>query len=217
MNSLLQALFSPRLAGALLLYGVLVVLLELASHRLLRAVEDVPVTHWLMEHLGRPWLRALAMIIFVAAAYPTLFGLSEAPSLNMLLGSEDGRLSLLLNTAFFASLLLPLLPGLDRAPGLVLPLQAMASAALLFHWLGRATGLHDLHFWPGWGNALAIVILAALSQPVAHAASHWLGAHLNRLHDREGFEHLCYDGLLLVFQVPAILIFTLGLGAQLSQ
>lgn len=212
---ILATLLSPRLWLALLLYGLLIMALELLHHRLQKAVHDVPLSAWLLEHLGLPWGRALLLIIFVITAYPALFGLASAPPLGELLAAGNGRLSTLINTAVVISLLLPLAPLVGVITGLVLPLQGIAIATLLFHWLAQATAA-DISYWPGWGTLLAVVASAALAQPLAQGAAHWLGQHLNRLSDREGFEHLTYEGLILLFQVPAILIYTLTLGRRLA-
>lgn len=213
--SLLDILFSQRLLGALLLYGLLVTALEYFTARLHHAVRDVGITAWMVEHVLLPWCRVLALLIFLVLAHPVLFGLYGAPPLPDLLWAHDGRVSTLSNTAFVLSLLLPLAPLLGNLKGLVLPLQAIAMSTLLFHWLTLALGVDGVNYWPGGWTVLTILFLAPLMQWLAQRVSHWLGGHLNRAHNREGFEGLVYEGLLLFFQVPAVLIYTLALGRQL--
>lgn len=216
MSEVLAALFSPALLFALLLYTLLVIALEFLTARLQHAVHEVTVTAWLLEHVGLPWTRVIALLVFIFLAYPALFGLREAPSLADLLLSRDGRVSTLINTAFVLSLLLPLLPMAGNWKGIVLPLQAIAVSSLLFHWLTLNLGQADVHYWPGWGIALIIIVLAPTTQWLAQHGSHWLGAHIDRLSEREGFDTLLYEGLLMLLQVPAILLYTLTLGRQLN-
>jgi len=214
-HSLLAVLFSPHLIGALILYGLLVMALEYFTARLHHAVREVGLTAWVVEHVLLPWSRVLALLLFLLLAYPLLFGLHSAPPMPDLLLARDGRVSLLVNTAFVLSLLLPLTPLLGNLKGLVLPVQAIAMAALLFHWLTQALGFVHVSYWPGGLAAVTILALAPLTQSLAHHAGHWLGSHINRAQNMEGFEGLAYEGLLLFFQVPAVLIYTLALGRQL--
>jgi len=215
MSELLATLFSPALLFALLLYSLLVIALEWLTARLQHAVHEVTLTAWLLEHVGLPWARVIALLVFVFLAYPALFGLREAPPLGSLLSAHDGRVSTLINTAFVLSLLLPLLPVAGNWKSIVLPLQAIAVSSLLFHWLTLSLGRADVHYWPGWGIALAIIVLAPSTQWLAQHGSHYFGAYIDRLSEREGFDALLYEGLLLLMQVPAILLYTLSLGQQL--
>lgn len=219
MNSspLLATLFSPQMFGALLLYGLLVMALEYFTARLHHAVRDVGLTAWVVEHVLLPWSRVLALLLFLLLAYPLLFGLHDAPPMPDLLLARDGRVSLLVNTAFVLSLLLPLAPLLGNLKGLVLPVQAIAMSAVLFHWLTLALGIEHVSYWPGGLAAVTILVLAPLTQTLARHTGHWLGSHINRAQNMEGFDGLAYEGLLLFFQVPAVLIYTLALGAQLQR
>ncbi|MEW6648539.1 MAG: hypothetical protein AB1450_15190 [Pseudomonadota bacterium] len=214
-NDLLTILFSPPLLGALLIYGLVVMVLEYFTARLHHAVQDVGFTAWMVEHVLLPWCRVLALLLFLLLAYPRVFGLDAAPPMPDLLWAHDGRVSTLINTAFVLSLLLPLAPLLGNLKGLVLPVQAIAMSTLLFHWLTVALNVKTVSYWPGATVVVTILLLAPLTQSLAHHVSHWIGGHINRLHNREGFESLLYEGLLLFFQVPAVLIYTLALGRQL--
>jgi len=214
-DHLLAVLFSPGMLGALAIYGLLVMVLEYFTARLHHAVRDVGFTAWIVQHVLLPWSRVLALLVFLALAYPALFGLATAPPISDLLAARDGRMSTLINTAFVLSLLLPLTPLLGNIKGLVLPVQAIAMATLLFHWLTMALDVNTVSYWPGWLAAMAILVLTPVTQSLAQHSAHWFGNHLNRINNREGFENLMYDGLLLFFQIPAVLIYTLALGQQL--
>ncbi len=211
-SSLVATLLDARMLFALSLYGVLIVLVEIGTGRLDRHVQQSPVTEWIVEHIGLPWARAVALLVFIAVAYPALFGLAGAPPLGTVLGAGDGRANVLLNIAFIVSLLLPLLPLLGQLRGVVLPLQAIAMSTLLFHWLTMELHTAEPHYWPGWETVATLLLLAPLTQWLAYQTNRLAGAWFEL---REGYGNLLYDGLLLLFQVPVILVYTLGLGEQL--
>ena len=213
--ALLDILLSGKMLGAFTVYSLAIVVVELLSARL-HAVANNPVSEWMLEHIALPFGRAVALTLFVLTAYPLLFGLEHAPSLGALLNARDGRLSALLNLAFILTLLLPLLPRLGLRQGLVLPLQGIGLSTLLFHWLVIAAAPIEVHYWPGWGNALWIVALAFATPPLAGWLAGELGGWLNRRLERSGAERLVYEGVLLLMQAPSILIYTSGLGRQLS-
>jgi len=170
----LEALTSPALLLALAAYTVVSLLVEWLGRRLLVAVGEVESTHWLFERLLIPSARALALVVFILLAYPTLFGLTEAPSLGSLLNAERSRITHLVNLTFALSLLLPVLPVVGRLPALVLPIQGMAAASLLFHWWAASLP-------PRW---LAATIATALRQH----------------YEMAGMEALVYRNIILILQ-----------------
>ncbi|MGH8531058.1 MAG: hypothetical protein ACRETN_14640, partial [Nevskiales bacterium] len=122
-----------QIVAAIFVYLLGVALALWIELRLLPLTERVAITHWLLEHALLPLLRVAVLMIFLFAAYPALFGLQRAPSLTDLL-LHKGRIHSLLNLMFALGLLLPLVPGLRRFPGLVFPLHAIAGASLLAFW-----------------------------------------------------------------------------------
>lgn len=214
--SLATVLLSPQVLGAALLYAVLAILLEVLVLRLHRSVDEHIVVTWGVERVARPLARALAITLFVLAAYPALFGLSEAPSLGELLWSSQGRVNRLVNLAFLVSLLLPLVPVLGSRSALVLPVQGIAVATLMFHWVGAALPQRTVHYWPGWAAVCAVGGLALITPFLARTVARWLGERLDRYTVREGFGPVVYEGLVLLFQLPSILVYTLALGRQLA-
>lgn len=215
--TLLQALFSPPLLTAGVVHLLLLAALWPATVWLDRRTREVALTHWLLEHLGYPLLRALVIVVFVLLAYPALFGLEAAPARQALLAAEPGRWHTLLNWVFLASLLLPVVPVLGAIQALILPLQGMVAAALLFSWLAQALGAQAVSLWPG-ARELAVISLAAL---VSHGAARWvagrLGAELDRaLNLADDGEALVFESVVLMFQLPVLLLYGLGLGRQLT-
>jgi len=212
----LEALTSPALLLALAAYTVVSLLVEWLGRRLLVAVGEVESTHWLFERLLIPSARALALVVFILLAYPTLFGLTEAPSLGSLLNAERSRITHLVNLTFALSLLLPVLPVVGRLPALVLPIQGMAAASLLFHWWAASLPPRWIEFWPDW-HTLGILLAMAF---VSHALARWLAATiataLRQHYEMAGMEALVYRNIILILQAPVILFYGLSLGRQLN-
>jgi hypothetical protein len=213
--SLTAVLFSSHFLMALVVYALAIIAVELLVNKLHTVVSDVDVTAWMIEQVVLPLARAAALALFLFAAYPVLFGIETAPALGSILFFKEGRFSALVNLAFILSLLLPLLPLIGKQRAVILPLQGIAIAALLFHWTASALGISH-GYWPGGFNLLLIILLIGIAAPLAHRITHWFGRGANQWTERTGFEVLAFEGLLLFFQAPAILIYTLSLGAQLK-
>jgi len=211
----LEALASANLLLAVTAYLLVSLLVEWLGGRLLARVSDIASTHWLAEHLLIPAARALALVAFILFAYPTLFGLAEAPKLAELLAAGRGRITSLVNLSFALSLLLPLLPVIGRLPALVLPIQGMAAASLLFHWLVATQPSAWIEYWPNW-PALGILLAMAFA---GHALARWLSdifaTALQRHYEKAGLEALIYRSIILALQAPVILFYGLLLGRQL--
>ncbi|NIR59223.1 MAG: hypothetical protein GWO02_06730 [Gammaproteobacteria bacterium] len=197
-------------------YALLALGLLIGEGALLERLRHVPVSAWIAERVGLPLARAALVIAFVLLAYPAIFGLDgRAPPLGEVLAAEGGRLHVLLNGVFAAGVLLPLVPVLGAVEALVLPVQGAAAATLLFGWTAVAAGAPQTAPWAGWAAAAALVLIAA----VGHRASLWAGARLGPVIDRRfavtGGAGLVYEGLVLLCQLPAIVVYGRALGARL--
>lgn len=212
--SLIDAIAQPRMLFACLGFGLLNLLLAGFEQRFLSAMAEHSVTGWLAEHVYLPLARVFSILIFIALAYPALFGQREAPGIHALLTGGEHRVGHLVNLAFLTSLLLPLLPLAGRLPALVLPAQGLLAAALLFDWLAQALGV-DAQLWPGWVTAGFIVLWLILGQRLAVWIANW--PHDTGIPSTAGrdLERVYYETAILFFQLPAILLYTLGLGEQL--
>lgn len=210
--NLIDAFAQPRMLLACAAFAGSNLLLAKTELRFLAAMHEHDVTAWLAEHVYLPLGRIFTILVFIGLAYPALFGLREAPDILALLQGGEHRLSHLINLAFLLSLLLPLLPLLGRLPGLVMPIQGLLAAAMLFHWLAQARGI-DATLWPGWTTAAGIVVWLVLAQRLAARGADLLVDHWSA--DGADRERLWYDTLLLFFQLPAILLYTVGLGERL--
>lgn len=211
---LFESLFHPQLLFALAIFAIVSVLVEVAAYKLLTAVAAVGASHWLMEHAAIPAARTMALVCFILVAYPVLFGVESAVPIRELLAAEQLRLSNLVNVVFLLSLLLPLIPVFSRFPALVLPIQGIAAATMVFHWW--ADTQTDIHFWPGATTVLGMLLLAFLTHEIAQQLSHHLEKRIDALIEREGSGRLIYRTVVMVLQVPVILLYTLSLGQQVQ-
>ena len=213
--TLFESLFHPQLLFALALFAIISVLVEVIAYQLLIAVSEVAASSWLMERIIIPAARALALVTFILVAYPVLFGVESAPAISELLAGERLRLSNLVNVTFLLSLLLPLIPLFSRWPALVLPIQGIAAASMVFRWWAATQTQIDIHFWPGWSTVLSLLVLAFITHEIAKQLSHVLEIKVDALIERQGSGRLIYRTVVMMLQVPVILLYTLSLGQQL--
>lgn len=210
--NLIDALAQPRMLMACTVFAVLNLLLARAERHFLVAMSEHGMTAWLSERVYLPLGRVFAVLMLIALAYPALFGVHDAPDILQLLRGGEHRFSHLVNVGFLLSLLLPLVPVFGRLPGLVLPLQALFAAAMLFQWLAQARGI-EVALWPGWLTAILIAVWLTLAHRLAA-----FGAGLFTDHSRPDsaeWERTWYETALLFFQIPAVLLYTVRLGQQL--
>ena len=212
----IHTLFAGRILLAVLVHLVAILVFEVLVAHLHQQVGEDHISEWLSEHLALPLARALALVVFMLIAYPTLFGVHEAPPLAQILFAGEGRIMAMVNLAVVLSLLLPLVPVFGLRTPLVLPFQGIAISALMFQWMAGASGLQEYSLWPGFTAFGTILVIALLTPVLAHYLAHVIGERFDKMTGYSGFETLVYDGLVLFVQLPSILIYSLALGAQLS-
>jgi hypothetical protein len=210
--NLIDAFAQPRMLLACASFATLNLLLAKAEQQVLAALPAHSLPTWVAEHIYLPLARIFSLLLFIVLAHPALFGLREAPSIIELLNGGEQRVSHLINLGFLLSLLLPLLPLFGRLPSLVLPIQSLLAAAMLFHWLAAARGI-EVDPWPGGITATVIMVWLVLAQRLAAWLAEALIDH-SQLHSADR-ERIYFESALLFFQVPAILMYTVGLGEQL--
>lgn len=163
-----------------------------------------PVLLWLYAHIAAPLLRILLLLLFIVLAYPYLFGLPAAPPLTDVLAGGSARTMQLINWLFIISVLIPLLPVVGTWPGLVLPLQGLTAAGLVYSWLPGAA-MSD--YWPGMPVLLLLPALALLG----YTAALWLGNRLaGWIEPRFNISHsesIISNALLIALQLPIIVIY----------
>lgn len=190
---------------ALLAFGLAGVALALAEDRVHRHVHSRMALAW-FESFVLPLGRVFALMLFIGCAYPALYGLGTAPSFGALLRAEPGRFDHLLTVLFLAGLLLPAIPLLRHALGIVLPLQGMAGVALVANWCAAALQ-QPLALWPTLAVWTGLALAAIFAQLLA--------VLLTRAIDDPLLQEDARDLLLLWLQAPALLIYGQYLGHQL--
>lgn len=176
----------------------------LAEFLLIDRLHETRLNEWLAEHVYLPALRMPALIGFILAGYPALYGLEAGPPLAALLDFNwFGRA---LNILFMLPLLFSLLPVAGRFSALVLPAQGMALAALLFMPLSAALDLATASYSLDFSTLLALLLFGV--------GGHMLGTALAERLPRRRAALPVYDATVLAFQAPVILAYGHALGLQ---
>lgn len=190
------------LAAACIAFVIAAALLSLAEQRALASLAGLRGPLWIAEHVALPMGRAACVLLFIALAYPAIYGLATAPALSAVF-SIPGRLSAWANLLFLAALAIPLLPAAERLREIILPIQGLLGLAMLASWLGDTVGLPEIPLLPSWatlGFAGACIALNLLARS-------WLY--------RQDWNHgriWASELLLLLMQLPVLVVY----GAQLG-
>jgi hypothetical protein len=210
------AIFNGQVLFAIGVYAVLAALEPFLELFIERHCHDNAPALWCWEHVGIPLMRAACIVLFVHLAYPGLFGLREAPDLQVLLAAHEAGPSSVLGVAFLLALFAPVLPLLHRHPELVLPLQGMLATAFLFAWLTDYLHMNAISVWPGI-DVMALVIAGAwLMHRLARLAGRALGETADSLNDTRGYDTLAVHVVTMMAQLPVILIYSTGLANQIA-
>ncbi len=213
--SITEVIFNPQLVKALLVYGALSIALAAVKARLHGRFEH-SANQWSWDHFFVPLLRAAVLMGFILLAYPVIFGIQEAPPVSELLSGGKGRFGHLLGIVFILSLLLPILPLFSSLPALVLPIQGIATAALVYHWMTAAMGVTSVSYWPGIGT---VGLILALAWGTHKIATHTLGITeflARNLLDIADLDAIVQETIILILQTPVIIVYTLTLGNQIG-
>jgi len=219
-----DVLFHPTLIMATLLYTILTISFEILYQHFLHRIQPVAVSHWIAKHVGSPFIHVLLLVAFIYMSYPVLYGYGlenlpehqnisgEAilPTLTELLNFQSGQTMKMINTLFIISILLPLIPVINRFIALILPLQAIAGSAVLYSWLGNYTGI-DYSLNPGMQALALIVLFSFIAELIARALSKLMGQTLNNQYHTHDMEKVIHKSTLLILQVPILLIYTLNI------
>lgn len=198
------------LTFAIFLYVIVAVVVLRIEARLLPTTEGVAVVDWITERVYLPLLRYGAVLVFLLAGYPHIFGIDDAPPVQELFTAGSGRLDLLINIGLALSLALPLIPVANQVPGIVLTAQAVLTACVLVSWLAPHLGVNEPRYFMGWPIIAAVFALNVLAWLMGRA----LLAVFDEARQSRG-RLLLMDGLRLLAELPAVLIYTFALGRQL--
>jgi hypothetical protein len=213
--SVFHIILSTKFIIAIGVYAITIVLGLLCFNKIHSSL-DHSILQWPWDNIGMPLFRAALMLVFILLAYPLIFAIADAPSLQTLLDTDERRVNYLVNLLFLITLLFPLVPVLGKWEELILPTQAIAASATLFSWLAAHQGITDIQYWPGLNTALYILVLAFVTHWLAVIAFQYLGEAIDEKFNVTNAGQLLSRALVLFMQSPAILIYCAALGRQLN-
>ncbi len=212
-----DVLFSPVIIMATLIYTFMAITFELMYTRFLHRLKDTASTHWVAQHIGAPFFHVLLLVCFIYMSYPVLYGLdtqlsngSVVPSLSQLLNAHSGQTMKLINTIFVISVILPLIPIINRFSALILPFQAMAGSAVLYGWLSEFSQISFI-ILPSYTVLALIIFFSAIAEFMAQTLAIFLETHIRHSYQAKAMQKIIHKSTLLILQVPILLIYTLSL------
>ncbi len=211
-----DVLLSSQLVLTMVVFGLLAAFEPFCEQWVKHFFSSNTPTLWMWEHLGVPLMRAALVLGFVYFSYPALFGLRDAPGIDLLLSADDARMSTVLGVMYLLALIAPVLPLFYSHPEFVLPMQGILATAFLFKWMTSYLHMSAVTLWPGGDLAFAILLTSYLAHRVGRRVGHQLGATVDELHERRGFDALLTHVLTLEAQLPVIVIYAAGLGRQIA-
>lgn len=212
----LSVLLSFEIIFAITIFSVVAIsepFLEKWLHDLL---DDSPPFCLGWDYFFAPLLRSTAIVLFIYLAYPALFGLQVAPTIEELMAIESAKTSSLLGIMFLIGLLLPVIPALNRHPEFVLPIQGAIAAAYVFSWLAHYLHITTANIWPGFDMFVVMVLCSYLGHRLASRIGGNLGQTLDSRFETDGLTTVTQYTVELLVQIPVILVYGYGLGRQLS-
>jgi hypothetical protein len=213
--SIIQIVFSTEFIIATASYAFLIMPAILCFDRIHTALDHSSL-QWAWDRIGMPLLRAGLMLLFILLAYPVIFAIDDVPPVTSLLDTNEPRLNYLVNLLFLVTLLFPVIPILGKWEELILPAQAICASAMLFSWLAADLGVKGVSYWPGINTLILIVLIAFITHWLAVTVSHYLGEAVDEKLNIRDSGLILSRALILFMQSPAILLFSVALGRQLS-
>ncbi len=180
---------------------------------LLQQAREADTTVWILEHIICPILRILVLLVVVSQVYPSLQGNGSGLDFWRVLLLQD-NFGDLINLLFLAGLALAFLPFVNH-PAIALPLQALFTVAVVFHWQFselRAT----ISLWPNLITLLKIAAFMLFAWLFVREMGPRAGRLLDRRYAVDGSTILVSDAFYLWLQIPVILMYTAYLNMQLT-
>ncbi len=215
MNSqLLNVWSSPLFWVALFAFAAVLLSGVWFTDVLSTRLEAYPLSLWLLQNLGVPFARVLAMAAFLLIGYPVIFGLATAPaSLASVFSQVSGRSGRLVDIMFFVTILASVIPVLSRFHALSLPAAGIAGSALLMSWVQESmAGQPGIHYWPGLVGTAGIIGSAILAHALGIWGAEWLEADPEMPPQAATAVSVLQSLLILV----PVLIYALFLGGQFA-
>lgn len=212
--SVIQIILSHDVLTAAIIYAFIALISVYLFERVHDRLEH-PILQWQWDHIGMPLLRAGLVLLFIALAWPAIFGVSDAPTLGSLLAGNKMRFDYLLNVIFIVTLLFPLIPLIGEWEELILPVQGITATAMTFSWLAEATGRTNVHYWPGLMTVMLIIVIAVITHSLALTISYFIGERIDKKLHVSNAGELLARALVIFMQYPVVVIYSHALGRQL--
>lgn len=213
--SVIDILTSGTVILAIFVFVLICIATEIIGQKVLSIFEDHPASEFIFDKFLIPLVRAVGLMIFILLCYPILYGITDAPPLSQLLSEGSLRTNTLMNVMFITPLLFSLIPVIGSLPALILPVQGIAGSSLVFSWMQGAMKIENIQYIPSGTTILVITLFAILTHAAARWASHHLSETTNRILHIDDGHKIAYRIVIVAAQMPVILIYTQGLGAQL--
>ncbi len=212
-----DVLFHPTIILSTILYLILVISFEISYQLFLHKISHVTASHWIAKKIGTPFFHVILLVSFIYMTYPVLYGLDgkELPTLGMLFDIVEDPNRKMINNLFVISVILPLIPIINRFIALILPLQAIAGCAIVYSWMADYLGI-KYSLFPDLEVLAIIVLFSLLAEYSAKTLVALTGHSMNQISYLENFklqdiDAVVYKSTLLAFQIPILLIYTLNL------
>ena len=182
------------------------------SFWLLNKAHEHPPSDWVVVHVVSPILRMMSLIIAVSLVFPVLFSQSSVTALWHMLAQQD-HFNNLLNTLFFASLLMSFIPLLSH-PMVSLPAQSCLAIAVVFDWF-FAESSAGIAWIPDWLTLLKLALAMLAVLVIGHQLSSYVAKRVDETYHLSGSIQLVADVIYLPLLVPIMIIYGAWLKQQL--
>lgn len=213
--TLSASLFHQQTLFALFLYGVSIII-ALILFSFIHQKLNHPLLQIAWDKIGVPLIRTFLIIGFILLVYPINFGLESTLEMNELLNTDEKRSSFLINMVFLLTFLFPFIPVIGKWEELIIPLQSMLISIIVFRWLANGIDIENYYIFPDMKTLSLIIIISLITHWFAKYIAQTLGARLDEIYHKEGFQIMLFQAVVLIMQSPVIFIFGLYLGKQLN-
>ncbi len=182
------------------------------SFWLLAQAHEHPPSDWVVVHVVSPVFRTISLIVAISLVFPVLFPQTSVGALWQMLSQND-HFSTLLNSLFFASLFMSLLPILGH-PLISMPLQACLGIAVVFDWAYKEQ-ITQVSWLPDWTLLLKLLLAMLVIFFVGHRSAVAISRYIDETWHLSGSIQLVADAVYLPLLIPVMIIYGNWLTQQL--
>ena len=187
-------------------------LTPIISFWLLGHASKHPPSDWVVVHVVSPVLRTISLMIAISLVFPIIYPQSSLGALWEMLAQHE-HFSNLLNSLFFASLFMSVLPILGH-PMISMPVQACLGIAVVFDWFYRQQ-ITDIIWLPDWLTLLKLLVITLIVFFAGHRAAVGISRYIDETWHLAGSIQLVADAIYLPLLIPVMVIYGNWLKLQL--